>query len=327
QHEFLTGTGRGERSRRKFDARRMTQHLDGIVESRESLASIERVVAGEVDWMRKLALELHRCRRFYERPESQEPYRARPEPAAQPPMPDLPEAEFHERCAFLGDHPAMLRRLGLVIDLVADDPERMWDSRWLSARLELHGNADACRSTRLACARAGNDLVAAPSGTDWQDGALTLGDEKRFSVLPVDADGSALKVERFLWTLPNLLFAEANKDPVNAATPSLRSPGFTIAATSQGVAIQQRLARQQQLEAGLAAGDIQEIAAEDVMRGFRVEVWDDHSGRWASLHQRLASASVDGFGNVYSEVAEQGFVQGTVAHETPGTAKAPVHIH
>src|SRR5690606_6226943 len=128
QHEFLTGTGRGERSRRKFDARRMTQHLDGIVESRESLASIERVVAGEVDWMRKLALELHRCRRFYERPESQEPYRARPEPAAQPPMPDLPEAEFHERCAFLGDHPAMLRRLGLVIDLVADDPERMWDS-------------------------------------------------------------------------------------------------------------------------------------------------------------------------------------------------------
>ena len=327
QHEFLTGTGRGERSRRKFDARRMTQLLDGIVESGESLAVIERMVAGEVDWMHKLALELHRCRRFYERPESQEPYRARPDPEAQPARPDLPDSEFHERCAFLGDHPAMLRRLGLVIDLIVDDPARMADSRWLSARLDIRGNADACRTTRLACARAGDDLVAAPTGSDWQDGALTLGDEKRFSVLPIDADGSALKVERLIWTLPNLLFSEANQDPVNAATPSLRSPGFTIAAASQGVAIQHRLARQQQLEAGLADGSVQDLAAEDVMRGFRVEVWDDHSGRWASLHQRLAGASVPGFGDVYSGFAEQGFIQGTAAHETPGTAKAPIHIH
>ena len=87
-------------------------------------------------------------------------------------------------------------------------------------------------------------MVSTPPGSDWSDGLLRLGDERRFSVLALDTDGSAIKTERFLWTLPRLLHIEQNGDPVNAATPAMRSPGFTVAATQQALGIQQRLERQ-----------------------------------------------------------------------------------
>ena len=80
------------------------------------------MIAGERNWLRRMALELHRARRFYERPEAQREYQERPTPGAASPPVERPEPEFHERCAMAGDHPSLLRRLGLVIDLKVADP-------------------------------------------------------------------------------------------------------------------------------------------------------------------------------------------------------------
>ena len=140
---------------------------------------------------------------------------------------------------------------------------------------------------------------------------MRLGDERRFSVLTLDTDGSAIKTERFLWTLPRLLHIEQNGDPVNAATPAMRSPGFTVAATQQALGIQQRLERQNDLEADFDNGSTPELHTEDVTRGFRVDVWDDEVKRWASLHQRLTHVSVQDFGEVFDGLPEEGFAQGT----------------
>ena len=60
----------------------MTADLDRVVESREPLESVERFVADQQNWLERAALELHRCRRYYERPESQLPYQASPTPGA-----------------------------------------------------------------------------------------------------------------------------------------------------------------------------------------------------------------------------------------------------
>ncbi len=326
-NEYYHVEGEGKAGRRVYDESKMTEDLDRVIESREPLASVERFVAGHEDWLERAALELHRCRRYYERPESQLGYQAHPTPGARVPPIAPPQPEFHERCAMAGDHPALLRRLGLVIDLRVADPARLQQAHWLTARVSIDGDLGACRSARVRCQRAGDDLVSTPAGSDWSEGALRLGDEHRFSVLTLDTDGSALKTERFLWTLPRLMQVEQNGDPVNAATPALRSGGFTIAATQQALGIQQRLARQNDLEADFDNGSAPELHAEDVIRGFRVEVWDDTSRRWASLHQRLSYLSVEGFGEVFDGVPETGFIQGTAAHETPNVDQAPVHVH
>ena len=173
----------------------------------------------------------------------------------------------------------------------------------------------------------GNALVSTPAGGDWLDGALRVGDSQRFSVLALDADGSALKAERFLWTLPRLMRAGRNGDPVDAASPALRSPGFTVAATQQGQVIRERLQRQQQLDSALTGEATPELFTEDIARGFRVEVWDNEVGRWASLHRRLSRATVTDFGEVYSQFPEEGFSQGTATHESPGVANSAIHVH
>ena len=293
-----TGRILEEQRRPMPDEGRLTMRFDEVVEGRRPLEEIERDIAHRQDWLERVALELHRCRRFYERPESRQEYRDRPDPRAKlPPLPRS-KSEFHERCALAGDHGELLRRLGLVLDLRVAEPGRLRQSQWLSAQVSVGGGLNACRTTRVHCRVAGDALVASAEAQDrnWADGALRLGDTQRFSVLALDADGSALKMERYLWTLPRLLRAEENGDPADGATPSLRSPGFTVVATQQAIAIRDRLNRQQDLESAFGGGTVADLHAADVTRGFRVEVWDEHARRWASLHRRLASADVTGFG-------------------------------
>ena len=328
KEEYYRLEGSGRQVRRIYDESVMTRDLDRLIESREGLAAIERAVAAEPDWLKRMALQLHRCRRYYERPESQDEYRDVPLDGVQPPAVDKPEAEFHERCVMAGDHPDLMRRLGLVIDLKALDPDRLRRSQWLSARIAIDGDSSPCRSPRVLCRSAGDDLVTRAATADWADGALQLGDEARFAVLTLDTDGSAIKTERFLWTLPRLLHIERNGDPANAATPALRSPGFTVAGTGQALLIQDRLERQRQIVQALDAGAALDLHSEDVMRGFRVEVWDDEAGKWSSLHRRISDVTVEDFGPVPTgPLEEEGFIQGTAAHETPGAAQSPIHVH
>lgn len=326
--EILT---RGHQGRGRYDESQVTEWLDEIVEG----APLERwadqpptfgLHDGLEGLVERMAVELHRVRRFYERPESQGHYHERPDPKAETTRPEAPEPEFHERCTMAGDHPELLRKLGLVVDLRADTA-RLAKSQWLTARITVPGDA-TCRTTRVRCAQAADGALFTPaSGSDWNQGALALGDEDRFAVLDVDTDGSAIKTERFLWTIPRLLQVEQNGDPVHAATPALRAGGFTIARTGQALSTKQQLDRQAALEADLAGGTESTLLAEDVTRGLRVEVWDDHVQRWFSLHSRLTDVLVKGHGKVLDDLAEEGFIQGTTAHETPGVADSPIHVH
>ena len=52
---------------------------EGDDNDRIKLSSLEKIVAEEQDPMHRLAIQLHRARRFYERPESKRAYRERPE--------------------------------------------------------------------------------------------------------------------------------------------------------------------------------------------------------------------------------------------------------
>lgn len=315
-----------------YDESLMTAAMDEIVEH----MPLEEWPQREIDLdatrdpttlVEGMAIELHRARRFYERPESQGEYRERPDPdTTSPPLPS-PEPEFHERVAMVGDHPALLRRLGLVVDLRAD-VERLRTARFLTGRIIVEVDDSACITTRVPCRDTRDGaFVTVPAGDDWHDGALLLGDEDRFRVLDTDTDGSAIKTERFLWTMPRLAAVEANGDDADTAAPALRSSGFTMARIGQALTVKQRLARQQALQAELATNKVSQLHTEDVTRGMRIEVFDDTTGRWATLHARLTDVAVHGHGKVLDDLAEEGFVQGTAASETSGVQDSPVHVH
>ena len=155
----------------------MTADLDELVESGESPAVIGRVIASEQPWLRSLALELHRTRRFYERPEEAGKWSEVDGPVP-PPLP-RPEPEFHERCAMAGDHPTLLRQLGLVIDLKVADPDRLRSSEWLSASLAIDGDlghavsrARSARRWRRPRHRCRNRGLVGRDCAAWRRGSL-----------------------------------------------------------------------------------------------------------------------------------------------------------
>ncbi len=326
EHGFFRLEGSRAKGRYFYDESLVTKKLDELVESREPLTFLERRIAAEPDPLMRMALQLHRCRRFYERPETAFDYREEPIAGVAPPS--IPEnlPEFHTRCGLLGDQPALLRRLGLVIDLKVVDRARLQSSKWLSSKL-IAENVEVSRSTRVHCHARGDVFTTVPRTADWTEGALRLGDTARFSVLSLDTDGSAIKSERFLWTLPRLLKIEGNGDPVDAATPAQRSPGFTVAGQSQAIRCQDDLGRQIRIAANLESGKDQPLDTEDVVRGLRIDVWDDFTRKWYSLHQRLSTVSIDGIGPVFEDRPEEGFIQGTAAHENVRTENSAIHIH
>lgn len=324
------GSGEDGDARRKYDERHVTAALDEDTEHQPNLKELEEHVARLEEWHR-LAAELHRCRRYYERPEGQYPYRCRPDPNAHTPEIDTPLPEFHERCTMVGDHPALLRALGLVIDLEVAEAElpRLRQAKYLTALVESTEGPKHCHPTRVNCTLGDHDaLLTVPqdAASDWLAGGLRVGNPKLFSVLDVDADGSALKTDRFLWTLPRLLRIEGEADAVNAAPPALRAGGFTVVRTGRARNTQARLTRQRTLEQWIY-WPTPALYTEDVVRGVRVEVWDDTARRWTSLHRRVVDAEVPGHGSLLAAWEETAFIQGTAAEETPDVTDSPIHVH
>ncbi len=323
--------GVGTMGRREYDESVITRMLDArIGESGQSIAlpELEGMVESQENPLMRFALQMHRARRFYERPESKRKYHERPpDPAPKPAKLPKPKPDFHERCSLVGDHPALQRRLGLVVDLVVDDPNRLSQSQWLSARIVPQGDETACRTTRTRCQVAGDDLVTVSRTDEWEEERLRIGDAELFELLDMDPDGSALKLDRYVWTIPRLLAIEQNGDPIHAAPTALRSLGFTVVRNKKAVETQERLDHQATLVSAVAGGGAPLLDTEDVVHGLRVEVWDDTAKAWFTLHARRIDAEVVNQGEVVSDLLEEGFIQGTNATETPGVDKSPVHVH
>ena len=269
---------------------------------------------------------LNRVRRFYERPEAQRPYLRTPTPGATELNIDKPRPDFHERVAHLADQPAMLRALGLVIDVRVDDLASLRLASGLSAAIAFEGmKPEVIAPVTPVTHLAGGRLVATPRTGDWINGRLALGDPKRFSVLAMDTDGGALKLERYLRSLPRMYAMAANNDPGHVAPPALRSEGLTVVRANRGDTVRKQLAA----ATGLLGKVAPYIAAEDVTRGFRVDVWDDHEQRWFSPHRRLATARLTGAepSLVYKDLPEFGSVAAATLSETPGIADSPAYLH
>lgn len=311
--------------RNVYDESVATRQLDALIEKPGELERLLR--AGGLNAVWALLGELHRARRFYERPESQQAFAARPTPGAKRPRLAPPSPDFHERLSLVNDHPELLRALGLVIDLqvAAADLPRLRSAQWLKASVNLPAPFDkaALPSNRTLCKVAGSALVTVPAGEDIRDGRLRLGDEKRFSVLDLDPDASALKLDRFLWTLPRLTTLAEKREPAHAAPPTLRATGLTVVRADRDAQVKQRVDSAATLEAAATAGTAT-LHTEDLLRGYRVEVFDDTAHKWFSLHARRSQLRV---GSQLLPSTAPGFVRTGSVSETPGVAASPLYVH
>lgn len=270
--------------------------------------------------------DIHSAKCYYQREEEQTPYLERPDPTAVAAPVVKPDPDFHERAGMLGDLSPLLRRLGLVIDLRVDDLTTLAGVVSIQAGLDVPDIPATESHPRTACRVLGPAFFATSGSGDWQLGMLKLGDDELFTVLDLDPDASALKLEQYTRTMPRLSATENNGDIVNSAPTSLRATGFALAHRNRAEDLHERLSDATQKEGALLAGRAPDLTLEQISRGLRLEVWDDQTSLWHSLHRRRLDVNVDGAA-VLKDVADEGFLQGAALTQADGQPDAPKQAH
>ena len=231
------------------------------------------------------------------------------------------EIDFHQIVAAMNQYPTLLRLLGLVVDLViARDAFPPAPNALLWVEVELPPGfptvqrmpANSPRTRALL--DTGNFQpvprpVPLPGDFRVANGLLDL-DPKLFSFVQTDVDGAGIKVTNFARSLLTLRNSpDQQLDPVtkqkrDVGAPALRNAGLVLVHNRRADMLKNSIARQ----AGFNAAPQPELSAEDIVRGYRIDIWDDVSKRWHSLCQRKATYNIHG-GAVIIDVPEE---EGTV---------------
>jgi hypothetical protein len=280
----------------------------------------------------------------------------RPKLVNVPPAPTAPEYDFHRIVASFADYPELLRRLGLIIDclLPADSPidEQLGSAAEAQGLMGLEliwssthsAPDDSCPRTAWF-ADHGRFLIRQRT-TDHQRGLLRLAQahdrwhiakDSPFDVYQVDPDGGALKTVDFLLSAQKLVakslslgssgevtYTTGDKQPVAA----LRSGGLGVSRHGRAVVVAQNAAsaalKDQAVRGGSASSQAIVLFAEDVLRGYRVDVQPlpgGVAGRWHSLCQRHGAYRFIGTQDTIALPDDEGYVKGA---STTSTASADV---
>lgn len=265
---------------------------------------------------------LFQAYRFYYRPGSQRP--DFPERYVEPP-PDVPRFDFHEIVSLLADHPVLLRQVGLVVDLVVDlkKPVDRLPATGVVRVVpegELPEHPPTCPGTRYDLDA--NWFGARPQQKIRMERGLLGLTPKNWDLFQIDVDGAALQAVGFGDTLGRLRDPDRRNQetPAEAGAPALRSAGLALALHRRGEALLESLRDRRGKNDSIEDGIGVVFDAEDLVRGYRVDVFDADapSGAcWFSLHDRIAHHTVhepDGGGKLeLGPIRDEGYIKSTAA--------------
>jgi hypothetical protein len=250
---------------------------------------------------------------------------------------DLPRPEdfqnlldFHRLISILGQYPNLQRRLGLVIDLQVSIPPQGIPTAgrvWVTSSPVLTGTIPP--KTKYQYLRDSNRFTAAPrplvplSVPFIVNGFLALGDDHLFDVVQVDVDGAAIKAMGLVANLFNALAPahRMNDTPERASLPTLRSAGLAVAWTGRALELANVFARGGDKNVDLMSDPPKDIKlfAEDLVRGYRIDIWDNKTGQWHSLCQRRGIYHFVNINQTLPPIEDEGWVATGVTSAADGS--------
>ncbi len=267
------------------------------------------------------------------------PQKAADSPIEKPRI-EKPNFDFHQAVSLLGSHPVLMRKLGLVIELELPIPDGMPNKGRI--RLVAEGLPEAALCLWTEFEHALGLFVAAPKDDGTvRDGMLTLEDE-RFQVERFDIDGTALKLietVNSLIRLPSMkkLLSvsgaanapqdEDDDEDDDAPLPALRSAGFSIVRDNRAADLAFRIERGKEIDDKIVADAAADAAldADDLVRGYRLDVWSAAAQAWRSLHARRVSYRIgDGEPLV---VEEEGYSKLVATSADPDGNGSELFVH
>ncbi|GAA1531914.1 hypothetical protein GCM10009827_057090 [Dactylosporangium maewongense] len=272
---------------------------------------------------------------------------------------ELEEAlDFHHHLSALGDHPVLLRGLGLVLDLTIrpdfvpetndTDPPTL-----LRLRVERPSdfpprnddpNADTwnvdvtpwtgCRLTNID-GQAFFSAADRAARQDFAHGFVHL-DPDRYAPVAVDVDGLALKALNMAATLEHQDQEERRpvEEPERDGVPSARTGGIALVHTRHAEELHedfyQARANNDALEQD--PDNPPTLAAQDLVRGYRMDIWSDYEGIWRSLHRRHVTYTPDRAPEESLEADDEGSLQLSLTAEAdrpsaPADPDRPLYTH
>jgi hypothetical protein len=278
-------------------------------------------------------------------------------PVEMPPADSIREhftatVDFHQMISALGDHPALLRRLGLVVDLtvaLADIPEASSLAplalrvrpTWQSG-LPPEQTKDVLPWTMYVRATVADETFFATAPRDPDpavpDPAPPIGllplPAPMFSLCQVDVDGAVLKLLNEAASLARAA-ADPAQQPVDAADTaglaSLRASGLSLVQAGRAAALQTAFGHTLTHDTAVEAGADAVLFEDDLVRGYRLDVLTV-GGIWRSLHERVVTYSVERFPQGLEPVVDEGFFELSLAAPAtpPGVAPDPnaeIYLH
>ena len=265
-------------------------------------------------------------------------------------MPDRDKLiDFHQALTSLNSYPELLRALGLVFDLDLPDsffaatpfdkPGTVFVQRAIPGwDLAIETQTHPLATAYMKLAIGSNDLFfAAPrSVVEPQQPGAVLGllnlDPAHFGLAQVDVDGAMHKAIMLAETLhpsgdhnlvpdarPQAAHHPEVFDP-EATLPSLRSGGFSLFADNRALELLQSIHDAKAFNGALSSHQSPKrpFYAEDLVRGYRLDVWDSRTGAWHSLHLRNGSYVVGDVAFDPPNEPEEGFVELAATQPAPG---------
>jgi hypothetical protein len=202
----------------------------------------------------------------------------------------LPEVDFHKAIAALGQYPNLMRALGIVIDLEVPT-DKVAATGNVRVAPSLEGAPPMMPWTAYKLDQTIKLFLAAPDGdSDVTDGMLLFSGDQQYDVVEVDLDGAANKALNFAFNVGRIALGETPKTldtPDNYGLPSLRSAGFSAARVDRALRLVQRTFNPARDNNNAITANPQNsnviLHADDVTRGYRIDVWSSLSGQWHSV--------------------------------------------
>lgn len=308
-----------------FDAA-ITNYLDGLTDQTANTP------------LKRMLRDVHRAAGYYNRPEEQphDPDTVAPlspdDPGAPAPT-ARPDPDFHERVSAVCNVSALARVLGVVVDVAVnkDDVPKLAQATRIWCDVSVAGTEKYVSPATL-CTTSGNRFLAQAADIKrWTAGRLRLGDEDQYRVLDLDPDAGGLSLEQLLRSVLRALAIEANGDGGSFAPAGVRATGFAVAEIDRPKRLHEQLTSgptgEPTVEQSGGTQPRPEFRFEGLLRGTRVEVWDDLTNHWHSLHERTVTAS---FGDtvIFSDRTDNGHLQNPPMSRVPGpTNNNPYYVH
>ncbi|MCW5863678.1 MAG: hypothetical protein KIT52_11290 [Anaerolineae bacterium] len=261
------------------------------------------------------------------------------------------EFDFHQMLTALGDYPALLRRLGLVFDLeVPDGALPASDNEFAARKVRVNatwasnfaplpadpGALNVSPWTVYALAALNGQDLFIPWPTRDAGAGMWLPVAGAVDVVQVDADGAALRTLHQVNSIDRLTDGRpvAIDAPERDGLGALRSSGLAIVQIGRAAAMAEDFNRSLTLNTLLEQNPPApaDLRAEDVQRGYRLDVQDVTTGLWYSLHRRVGTFNPLDDARGPFDLADEGFTQPSAATpaEKPGTPPDPnaeLYIH